>query len=164
MGSPAWLKKHQFRPIFWFGIGRGAQKKKAQALDIFFSFEGPKLSHSFVFPSQKKNLETKFQVQKCEFDFISLAYSAYFRPECKIQTFAVTRIFCKKNVLKKTAENKMVCKNKNKKLQTNFRNRKDPQAKFETRKGRKKNDPEKWIHKRNLIPERKEKKKKTTRK
>merc|ERR1712096_174019 len=25
--SPAWLKKHQFRPIFWFGIGRGAKKK-----------------------------------------------------------------------------------------------------------------------------------------
>merc|ERR1712096_262383 len=33
----------------------------------------------------------------------------------------------------------------------------DPQAKFETRKEGKKHDPEKWIHKRNLRPERKEK-------
>merc|ERR1711964_541947 len=32
----------------------------------------------------------------------------------------------------------------------------DPQAKFETRK-KKKNDPEKWIHKRNLRPERRRK-------
>merc|ERR1712000_471276 len=35
--SPAWLKKHQFRPVFWFGIGRGAQQQKSPGSRYFFS-------------------------------------------------------------------------------------------------------------------------------
>merc|ERR1712096_443288 len=96
--SPAWLKKHQFRPFFLVWNWEGSAKKKSPGSRYFFSrLRAQNFPTVLFFLRRKKMLNKISGAKNVNSIFFSLAYSAYFRPERKIQTFAITRFFCKKN-------------------------------------------------------------------
>merc|ERR1712096_359697 len=104
--------------------------------------EGPKTFPQFCFSFAEKKKQN-FRCKKCEFDFFSLAYSAYLGPNAKFKPLPSLDFVCKKNVQKKAAENKKCAEEK--KITPN-KLQKQERSKRNLRAERKKKDPEKWIH------------------